>query len=281
MSPKAKKPVVPQICFLMGILHPQVTGPGPIWEDYLIHESELLREFTDRLYTRWNKKWDIPNKVAPQDAMLTRFGEALQEFLHLQVRPPDALAPAKKAKVMPRIRLTKTPSVKGLENFTALFPDAKLIILVRDGRAVVESGVRSFGWKYDEAARQWAQAAKTILEFRAACPNVDRRMLLVRYEDLVQSESQELRRVFAFLDLDAALYDFEVASSLNVLGSSEIRKQGEEVHWRGTEKKEEFRPLERFSHWDARKHQSYWKIAGRYAQGLGYSAEPGTDGGKD
>lgn len=288
MSTAATPATPPPICFLMGILqrsgtnhlsrllvlHPQVVGPGPIWEDYLVYESGLLREYADRLYTRWNQKWDIPGRVGPQETMLQHFGDALQAYLHRQVRPVDTLVPARTPGITPRIRLTKTPSVQGLENFTALFPSAQLIILVRDGRAVVESGVQSFGWDYDDGARQWAQAARTIIEFRRTCPDVERRMILVRYEDLVQEEETQLRRVFSFLGLDPALYDFEKAGSLNVLGSSEIRKQGEEIHWRGTEKNREFNPLARFAHWDAARHARFWKIAGPLAEKLGY--EPVT-----
>ena len=46
-----------------------------------------------------------------------------------------------------------------------LFPDDYLIVLVRDGRAVVESKQRSFGETFESAAREWAAGAETILRF--------------------------------------------------------------------------------------------------------------------
>jgi len=274
MSDSISAATAPTLCFLLGILqrsgtnflssllvlHPQIIGPGPIWEDFLLHESDLLRDYVDKVYGHWNSEWDIARKVGPQERLLQSLGDALQGFLRLQgsLREPG------------RMRLTKTPSVKGLRNFAALFPEAKLIVLVRDGRAVVESGVRSFGWEYDNAARQWAEAARLILqcvhEHTVACE----RFLLVRYEDLVVDLRNQLLRVLSFLGLDNSVYPFEAAGKLQVIGSSDLVGKEGVVHWKGTAKDETFKPLERFSEWDAARHASFNRIAGPEMAELGY-----------
>ena len=55
--------------------------------------------------------------------------------------------------------VTKTPTVKNLGLFFQLFPTSKLLVLVRDGRSVVESAVRTFDRPYGHAAREWASSS--------------------------------------------------------------------------------------------------------------------------
>ncbi len=76
--------------------------------------------------------------------------------------------------------MAKTPSVKNLQLLNVM-PIGKSVVIVRDGRAVVESGMRSFGWSFDAAARMWTRGADTIMQ--AQEQGVE--FLLVRYEDLV------------------------------------------------------------------------------------------------
>ena len=52
--------------------------------------------------------------------------------------------------------VTKNPSVIGIERVFTFFPTAQVIILLRDGRAVVESCLRTFAWDFDLATRRWA-----------------------------------------------------------------------------------------------------------------------------
>ncbi|MEO1342192.1 MAG: sulfotransferase, partial [Cyanobacteria bacterium J06635_13] len=173
----------------------------------------------------------------------------------------------------PKILLTKTPSVRGLDNFFDLFPDAYLIVIIRDGRALVESGVRSFDWNYENATRRWTKNAQTISNLKNKYKDSSRKLLVLRYEDLLKDEKSELIKVFDFLDLDANRFDFNRAKSLGVIGSSDLKKQGSDVHWEVKRKSQEFNPLERFSNWNQRKHRRFNWIAGTRMTEFGYKLE--------
>ncbi len=101
--------------------------------------------------------------------------------------------------------VTKSPSVRHLARFFAFFPSARLLILVRDGRSVVQSGMDTFGWDFDRGCRAWSEAASTIRHFQQAEAARADRWRLVRYEDLVDDTEGQLRRIFEFLGLDPAL----------------------------------------------------------------------------
>ena len=96
----------------------------------------------------------------------------------------------------------KTPAYIGhVDRLAAIWPDARFVVLVRDGRDVALSvmGV-PFGpnnaWA---AARSWAIAIRQGREAAARYPG---RVLELRYEDLVTSPEQELETVCDFLGLD-------------------------------------------------------------------------------
>lgn len=281
----------PKICFILGITqrsgtnflfrllreHPSCIGPGPIWEDNLLRHSNILNTYTRNLYKSWNPRWDVENRIGDQELLLRFFGDAIERFLRLQTT--EGLVnqiPAKQSSTnhdKPKILLTKTPNVVGLDNFFVLFPDAYLILLVRDGRAVVESGVRSFEWDYENAMRRWRNGAQTILDFKEKYENENKKFMIVKYEDIVINEKASLLKIFEFLDLAPELYDFEGAKSLGITGSSEIRNETETIHWKKIEKKSDFNPLARFGNWDRKKHERFNWIAGEEMAKLGYELE--------
>lgn len=259
--------------------HPDCFGGGPVAEDFLVHASPLLRTYVNSVQANWNPVWGIDQKVGPPGTLLRDLGEGLRRFLQRQlpgntalqpVAPPSAPASEKNP---PKILLTKTPSVVGAEHFFDLFPDDYLILLVRDGRAVVESGVRSFGWNHEDATRSWASKAKTILALKEKYKNKSEKLLLLKYEDVVKDEKTALLGIFDFLALDPDRFDFDRIKSLGVIGSSETKKEGGAVHWRRVEKKQDFNPLGRFSHWDRKKHDRFNWLAGHAMTQFGYNLE--------
>src|SRR5262249_17818575 len=145
---------------------------------------------------------------------------------------------------LPRYLVTKTPSVDNLR-LISLFQNSKTIVIVRDGRTLVESGVRSFGWDFESGCRHWARAADLII----AAQTESSPFLLVRYEDLVGGLQTEMTRILTYLGLDSSVYDFEAASRLPVRGSSTFGVGEKGVHWHPVEKTAAFDPLHRCSTW--------------------------------
>jgi len=156
------------------------------------------------------------------------------------------------------------------------FPTAQLIILGRDGRAVVESCVRTFGWDFDLAARRWAVAASRAMRFLDGRATDDPVVRLVRYEDLVADPGRQLTNLFAFLGLDIADYDFSAAEQLPVRGSSVHLGGQARVHWDPVERTADFDPLRRWVDWSAEQHMRFAWLAGRQQVALGYGLGTGV-----
>lgn len=95
----------------------------------------------------------------------------------------------------------KTPAYLGyVDRLATIWPDARFVVLVRDGRDVALSVMKvPFGpnniWA---AARSWAQAIRLGQDAAERYPG---RVLTVRYEDLVERPEDEVRRVCDFLEL--------------------------------------------------------------------------------
>ena len=204
------------LCFILGIsqrsgtnylqrllkLHPACAAPGPIWEDGLLRHSASLVNYVNIVYNGWHPNLEVEKTVAPPDTLLNYLGDALCRFLNLQVSRKSATTtgPAQQGvdNARTKLLLTKTPSVHRLENFFRLFPNAHLLIIIRDGRAVVESGARSFGWNREEATRNWAAAASVITRFKNGINSTDHKYLIVKYEDICSNTEEELRRILLY-----------------------------------------------------------------------------------
>lgn len=249
-------------------LHPDCRAGGVIWEDYLLAYAEPLVEYAHTVYRRWNPRWQVRETLGPEDVLCRDLGDALIAFLNRQVARPEAAGEL--PETPPKLLLTKTPSVASLQHFFRFFPAAPVVIIVRDGRAVVESGVKSFDWEYEVATRKWADAARTILEFERTHRASERHYRIVRYETVCADIEGELRKLFEFLALDPSRYDYAAARRLPVRGSSEVRAAGDKVHWQGVAKTESFKPTERSSSWGRARHERFNWLAGQALTELGY-----------
>ncbi len=257
-------------------LHPDCYAGGVIWEDFVVAYSDLLVRYADSLYERWNPAWRVEETMGPPDVLCEHLGDGVLSFLKAQASSklaattPVRRGPGHSSCSSKRL-VTKTPSVRNLGHCFKLFPHAQLLIVVRDGRAVVESGVKSFGWHYEQAMQNWATAAQTVLQFDQDMRDTHHTYRIVRYEDLVSSVEDELRRIFSFLGLDSERYDFDAARDLPVIGSSELRQLEPKMHWKPVEKGERFRPTLRWAHWGRALHERFNWIGGQYLGRLGYA----------
>lgn len=240
-------------------LHPDCTILENLHEDFLVSELPSLETYAKAVCRKWNPKW----RSGGADQELRRsLGQGLLAFLE-----------SKKSEACPRI-VTKTPSVDNIELFYRFFPNARLVVVVRRGEDVIESGVRSFGWSYGAATDNWRRAGKNILRFCKDQKNGGESCIVVKYEDLQSSAEATLRRVFAGCGLDPEVYDFERVHNLPVKGSSAIAGGGEAVHWRPVEKDSSFKPLDRSGAWTPRMRARFSWRAGAVAEELGYASEP-------
>lgn len=277
-----------RICFILGILqrsgtnylfklltqHPQCVGPGPIWEDFFIQYSSILEEYARSVAKKWNPKWEVFQKIGPTETLLQNLGDGIRKYMLLQLKqiPHLEFRQPHDSVVHKKILVTKTPSVINCSNFLNFFPNDYLIVITRDGRSVVESGVRSFNWSYEKATRNWVKGAKQILELKDKYNNSPN-ILFLKYEDIFKDEKGQLNKVFEFLNINSQSFDFETAGSMEVFGSSDTKIQQGKLHWTGTQKSKDFNPLTRYSSWSEMRHMRFNWLAGQYMKMLGYELE--------
>lgn len=95
-----------------------------------------------------------------------------------------------------------------LKTILELFPGARFIHIVRDGRDVVTSGLRGVWKDFDAVHAMWTSHVELGCSFGRALP--PDRYLEFRYEELVEDDLAMARRIFDFLqiDLDPAVERF-------------------------------------------------------------------------
>lgn len=264
------------VCF-----HPDCDAGGVIWEDFFVHYAHLLIKYANSVFKCWNPRWEVDKTIGPPDLLCRYLGDSLISFLNLQFAakgPGQGPTADNISEPLPNSTakrlVTKTPSVNNIRHFFKIFPRYHLIIIIRDGRSVVESGVKSFNWEYERGMQRWTHAARTICEFKRAMRDYQHQYLIVRYENLVSNTKQELTKIFSFLELDVEKYDFDSSLQLPVKGSSEVTTQGaENMHWQPVEKTSAFNPLNRWAHWTADLHDRFNWVAGKYLAEFGYAKE--------
>ncbi len=149
--------------------------------DHLLHEFRIER-------------WEIP------EATIRRRVDALREPTYASVWEAFFMAYADHHGK--RRWGDKTPAyVIDIPLLARLFPSARVVHLIRDGRDVSKSLVESdmFPDRMVKAAEYWNVLVRKGREFGAALP--PGRYLETRYEALVAEPERELRRVCGFLDL--------------------------------------------------------------------------------
>ncbi len=131
------------------------------------------------------------------------------------------VADARRAHRREPLVVVKEPGSHVADVLMTLFPESRMIFLLRDGRDVVDSWLAAYrqgSWALDEGAFPVTGAGREALvrwqsavwAFRTAVVQrvydehpADRRVL-VRYEDLVADPARELARICAHLPLDAS-----------------------------------------------------------------------------
>jgi hypothetical protein len=254
-------------------LHPQCEA-GAIAEDSLLTEAQYLSKYVSGMTEQWARV-DGESKPELADLLQESIGDGLVSFLYSAKRKKreSELAkvgsdffPDQSAKRL----VTKTPSITNIRLFFRLFSQAKLLILVRDGRAVVESGLRSFGGDPEALIRMWAKEADRLMRFDQSDAFPKDRYMIVKYEDLHTETETEMRKILPFLGLDSGQYDFQMALNLPVVGSSTFKRTEEKVKWLPVMKTAEFNPLARADEWPRSMHERFNWLAGKHLEQLGY-----------
>ena len=124
-------------------------------EDFFLANSETLLNFCRSVAESWDDWW--LQHLGGTSRLEMHIGTALLRFAD---PGPEEEGPVSDCRLMLR-----SPTTEGIAAATTLFPNAHVVVLVRDGPATVESGRRSFGWPYEEAMLAWRHSVRRILTF--------------------------------------------------------------------------------------------------------------------
>ena len=242
------------------LLDPRFQLPRALGEDFLLEHSNLLNDYIERTYQRWKRVPWLNNPDEYKELLSHQLGQALLALLYEQIDPDKRL-------------LTKTPNASNVDKFCQLFPQAKLLILVRDGRDVVESAAATWPSEpYGYWVNQWARGARSILDFiRGPAHELHGSLWeLVRYEDLVQKPQAVADKLLRFLELDKSRADYHLIDKLPIRASSQDRDEAGKVTWATIEKHNGFNPIGRWSSWSWYRKKQFKRLAGQALIDLGY-----------
>ncbi len=112
-----------------------------------------------------------------------------------------------------------------------MFPKAKYIHLIRDGRDVASSWHKTLelNMELETAAKRWNWALKEVERFTFLIKN---QLLEIKYEDLVSYPEMTLKRVCKFLDVpfDKVMIDTEVVGSSEEVTTGHHKRSIEKVN---------------------------------------------------
>ncbi len=239
--------------------------PAPLLEDHVLRELPLLRAYAARTAARWPRRWG--DRAAARTRLEQHLGDGLAAFLHDGVDAPRVVS--------------KTPSPEHLDLYPSVLPNAYVLVLLRDGRSVVDSLVHGFRFSFRKAVDEWAAGARTIVDFEHEVlplhPKL--RVRFVRYEAVVADPVGQLRELFEFCDLDPSRVDDDAVRNAPVIGSSYARAAGGRMTWQPLERSADFNPEARFSGWSSARRARFDWLAGDLQRALGYGStrEPRFD----
>lgn len=231
------------------------------YEDWLLHGSNHLVDYCNSLEKRWNHLTAPPPHTAKDsaDEILRLLGLALER--RISGNSHDKYV------------VVKTPSSENVQNVGSLFPDSKLIFLIRDGRDACHSIARSgFTDDYRSAIELWVKRTETLLNFDSSVDfkTTSGKHLWVKYEDCVGDPTDTLRRVKEFLGLPAEPVNMDHLDELPIYGSSEVRDDENRFVWKMKPKTENFNPIGRWQNWPDERINHFKQVAGQQLIQLGY-----------
>ncbi len=235
-------------------LHPSLHAyPNELWEIPFLELTGDLIDVQRHFLRAYRQNAEKMNGYE----FLPLFGASMVAYLH-------SFVPEEK-----RV-LVKIPDVQYLDYFPTVFPCEHLLLLMRDGRDVVNSTVKTWAdADFAETCREWNLGARAILDFNRAHEGKRRGYWMVKYEDVVSDPAAFASLACKKFELDESSFPVERISSISVRGSSEI-KNGGKVTWSAAEKPENFNPVGRWQGWSERDKRIFKKIAGGTLIEAGY-----------
>lgn len=233
--------------------HPDIEAcPNKIWEVPFLQHINHIVEFEDKFFR--HKK--LARNMGEHD-FLALFGASFIGYMHSFIAED-------------KVMLTKVPNVEHLAYFPLVFPDERLILLLRDGRDVVFSTLKSWPTRnFAEVCQRWNDSARLILEFYAQNKNNDA-YRLIKYENVLADPAKFIDETCKHYGLNSGKYPFDNLDNLPVIGSSVASQQDGKVNWKNVDKPKDFNPVGRWQSWTSHQKKTFKRIAGETLKAAGY-----------
>lgn len=238
--------------------HPDFAIPQVMWEDYLLKNVKRLDQYLAETSRHWGRGFREREEVCLEH-LRSSLGGGILRYLshHTESRKRPVL---------------KTPRPDNMNRLFDFFPGARMLIVLRDGRDVVESAARTFSYrKHKHWMELWRHGARIVLDFMEEFPPQRAPWHCVRFEELVADPEPVVRSVLDFVGANAATYPFDDLKAMPVRGSSTERGGAEETHWRPVEKPAGFNPVGRWRDWGALRRRQFKSLCGAELGALGYA----------
>lgn len=235
-------------------------------EDWFVHGSGHLQSYISDLAHHWTNASDGTRSReirATGNEILEGFGNVLAGL---------AATDSSKRTIL------KTPSTRNLENLEIMFPGARVIFLIRDGRDTCFSRLRAgYEKNLEESVRFWSTRVRHMLRHdeksRTGGPGATQ-PLWIRYEDAFEAPDTVLDRVALYLDTRRDTSNDVDAGRLPVFGSSEFGHDETGDFAKVTvARPEDFNPVGRWKSWPRVTREMFHEIAGDELIELGYEAD--------
>jgi protein-tyrosine sulfotransferase len=236
-------------------LHPDVHAhPDKMYEVPFLAQSSPLATFQQRFLDDYPRN---RTRMKENDFM-PLFGSAFLTYLHSLVPPGKRL-------------LVKEAGVEYLGRFPLVFPWEQPLLLLRDGRDVVHSSLRTWpSMDFTQACQRWAASARAMMEYARVFRNRSPGCLLIRYEEALRDPEALVRATCRKVGLDVEAYPFDSMEEVGVIGSSSVSDPGQ-VDWRHRDRPQDFRPTGHWQAWPARRKDRFKRYAGDALVEAGYA----------
>jgi len=263
--------------FLTDVLtcHPSVSrSPGDFWEFVPFRYHNQLIDYCTAI-----KNSKHANHFSA-DAFLPYIGSAWLDFLTRQVHSKSDLL------------IWKEPSVDHLDSMFKMFPDAKGIIVIRDGRDIISSALKSdfvLPKRQFINYRHWRRFLPDS-DFKILCrmfqaeslklsaflesnrsSELQSRFTVFRFEDIYLKSDEQIPILLDFCSLDESHFDWQRFRNMAVRGSSFLKnEQGKIDFGTGIRATGSFHPIGRWQEWPSRWQRHFKSVCGNAMQKLGY-----------
>lgn len=238
-------------------LHPDLHAyPNQIWELPFLQRAEDMAKLEQDFLWAYEQNM---GKIGEGD-FAALFGAAFVRYLYGWV--PEG-----------KRMLLKVPSVAYLSQFFNVFPHEHLLVLIRDGRDVVHSTVKTWPQiTFGMACRRWKRSAQMVLACDQRFKAEGRPYFKAQFGHAVRDPETFVKKVCDRFQLDVAKYPFERIGEIGVRGSAALSQEGQ-VAWAPVEPPKGFNPVGRWQDWPWRRKWLFKRIAGRELMALGYAED--------